>query len=219
MKQFSLLVLILLCSHFVHSQKSSDAGIFIGLSNYMGDFSDGPIVLSESNFAIGGVYRYFLNPQMAIKGSILFGQISGDYDNKDNYIGETKQFESNLLEFSANFEWHPWGTARTNDKGDFLKQISPYGFIGLGIAFADANLNVSGNEKSNFPEANDSSTFFALPIGLGLRYDLSSQFILSGDLGFRPVFSDHLDGVSENGKRDTNDWYIFGGLTLSYALQ
>lgn len=57
-----------------------------------------------------------------------------------------------------------------------------------------------------------------LLMGAGLKYDLSRQLVIGIEVGLRPTFDDLLDGISQAGNPDKNDWFGFGGLTLHYRI-
>jgi hypothetical protein len=42
--------------------------------------------------------------------------------------------------------------------------------------------------------------------------------VLGLDVGWRPVFSDGLDGVKINGNPNQSDWYYFVGITTSFII-
>ena len=98
----------------------------------------------------------------------------------------------------------------------FEKNFSPYLFGGLAAAFGKADtvgLPTTSADTNGFGAAQ-----IAIPLGVGIRLDLNEQWRLGLEVGFRPTFTDGLDGVKTSGNPDNNDWYHLSGLTLSYAL-
>ena len=57
-----------------------------------------------------------------------------------------------------------------------------------------------------------------IPFGLGVKADINHQWMVGLEWGMRPVFSDMLDGVSQSGNPDQNDWYGMGGMNLSFRF-
>lgn len=205
------------------AQGSAEVGLFIGVSNYMGDLAPSPIAANETQFAFGGQYRQMLSPYFAVKGSVTYGKISGSDLNKPTFqaVKENsgRQMESGLLEFTLQGEWHFLGTPRYNNAGLYNRQVSP--FIGLGAGLLFANAKVSAPEGSNrrYPEADDSSTFLVFPMTLGIRFDLTESLVMAGEFGLRATFTDYLDGISQTGNPNTNDHYFFGGISVLYLFE
>jgi len=204
-------------------QSSAEAGLFIGVSNYMGDLSPTPIAANETHFAFGAHYRYMLGPRLGIKGSVSFAKISGADVNKPiAQPGPSPRrwsMEAGLLEFAVQGEWHPLGSPRFNNAGLYSSQCSPFIGLGLGIAFAEAEVRTGDKDNTRFPEADDASTFVVFPLTVGIRFDLSEYCILSGEFGLRATLSDYLDGVSENGNPRANDHYFMGGVAVYYLIE
>jgi hypothetical protein len=90
---------------------------------------------------------------------------------------------------------------------------------------------------------------FSVPFGIGVKFSLNSRFGLTAEWGLRKTFTDYLDDVSttyyldgsqinpsditqvlsdptmthdaymERGNPETNDWYNFSGITLTYKFK
>ena len=56
------------------------------------------------------------------------------------------------------------------------------------------------------------------PDGVGVKYNVSSNFSGSFEIGMRITGTDYLDEVSRKGDPGQNDWYSFTGLTLTYGF-
>ena len=63
----------------------------------------------------------------------------------------------------------------------------------------------------------------------GLKWSIATKFVLGLEVGARYTFTDNLDGSTpeefdggENlpsfGNPNTNDWYMFTGITLTYTF-
>jgi hypothetical protein len=53
---------------------------------------------------------------------------------------------------------------------------------------------------------------------VGVRADILDRLVLGAEFGWRPVFSDDIDGIRQNGNPAKGDWYYFTGLTISFIL-
>ena len=200
------------------AQQSFELGAFLGVINYQGDLADDPVEYSETNFAFGAMSRYMFTPKIAIKGNLYYGKLVGDDANTANANFRGWRFEANLIELSVVGEYHPFGRSRLSSIGFFRQQATPFIFAGVGGTYAKSNMEVPQRDINRVPEINDRSFFLSVPIGVGFRYDVSEYFLFAGEFGSRAVFSDHLDGTHSNGQVGTNDWYLFGGFTISILI-
>lgn len=214
------LLLFSLVSVLSYGQRAAEAGVFLGASNYMGEFAQSPISFNETNAAFGLVYQRFIDPQWGVKGSLTFGKVSGSDRNLNPIILKDRDwsFQANVTEIAGHLQFHPFGKARYNQVGNVQKHISPYASLGLGLAFAEAKLNVPADDRVRSIEPDDRSIFFAVPISAGVRYVMSEKLTINIEYGQRATFSDYLDSVSRNGNPDTKDWYMFFGVGLTYSL-
>lgn len=216
MKTTLPLLLLMLLTWAASAQQEQEAGLRAGISNYQGDLVPKSIDLSQSGLSLGLTYRNFFLPQIAVNGSVSFNRIKADERNYPERVGRGAVMEANLIEVSATGEWHPFGRERFNSLGVLNRRVSPFIYIGLGMAFGKTDVQLTGNKEIT-PEQTDSK-YFILPFGGGLRYHLNDLFTLTADIGARPVFSDQLDGISINGNSNANDWYLQTGITLLYNL-
>ena len=99
---------------------------------------------------------------------------------------------------------------------------TPYLYSGLSY-FRSKDLYVVNSQY--FSEGVSGS--LAFPIVAGYKVKITENFILAAETGVRFTFSDDLDGSSPKnnkfdslkfGNTNSNDWYVFTGLTLSYTF-
>ncbi|NET33013.1 MAG: hypothetical protein F6K19_13510 [Cyanothece sp. SIO1E1] len=188
------------------------------MSAYQGDLSPSPFAASDLGIVAGITYRQFFHPRYAFKIAGAFTQISGSDMPYAAREDRGLEMDGSLMEFTVNAEWHILGSSRFSNVGAFSRQFSPYVSIGMGVARANAEVGYAGS-ASTMKEENDVSTFFIVPINVGIRFEMTKAITLTLDVGTRPVFSDYLDGVSRMGADHTNDWYTMGGLTFLYTFQ
>lgn len=221
-KLFTLLIASLILPFMLHGQHASEAGVFIGVSNYMGDLAPSPLAANETQLAFGGQYRYMFNPKTGIKGSVTFSKLSGADANVPLPVPREGvrrwEMETSLLEAALQMEWHPFGVSRFNNAGVYQRQISPFIGGGLGLAFGDAEVKTPANDKTRFPESDHKSAFLVFPMTLGARFDVTESLIITGEFSVRGTFTDYLDGISQNGNPDANDHYMFGGISVLYLI-
>ena len=210
-----------------------ELGTLIGVSGYNGDLVQSGIYdANEIHLGYGLFVRNNIHPNLSFRLNFLSGSISGD-DANDAELGESRgfQFSSPLTEVSLQVELDLLGHKRYNGQARFKKMITPYVFGGVGysvfdqtIDYNEAFLSSQGNDSDNLKLlesiANDKKTGAArgsltIPIGLGLKIDLTEKSTLAFEWGARPSFTDFIDGVSQSGDVENTDWYSFGGATFS----
>jgi len=228
--QYRFLILLLLLSTLASAQGRSkhrylEVGFLFGLTNYSGDIAEKRIEISETKPGYGAFLRYQVSPKFSVKAHMYSGSIAGDDKNSTTLKERNFRFSTALTEFGAVAEWHVFGKARYNSTGVQRISFSPYLFLGVGATFASAEAEYYGPpDKRNeylrvpFPEDGLRSRFILAPMGAGFKVNILERFCLGADLGWRPVFSDDLDGVHYNGSPKYSDWYYFLGLTASFIV-
>ena len=231
-------VILLLCLPFllVSSVKAQqwEGGILLGLANYQGDLTDPIFDFKETNYSAGLIIRHHFTKKLALRGNLLFGKVAGSDINHESEdwtrANRNFSFESSITELSLKLEFSPLTKEWLDGNGKFNKSITPYGFVGLGVSFWSPQINF--DEAADTPlvkrlqsrialdknELKSNKSGFVVPIGAGLKADLTEKIILGGEVGFRPTFNDYLDGISESANPDKNDWYWFAGATLTFRL-
>lgn len=135
------------------------------------------------------------------------------------------RFSSLVSELSAVAVYNFRGTNGDND----WKVISPYAFGGIGFSFLrtrrdDADFNVAyfGAESwvveglAADRSRNPVSRLLVFPVGLGLRYPLTSQLSLSLETSYRISFTDYLDGFSKSAGSQYKDYYYSHTASIIY---
>lgn len=219
-------MLLLLASTAWGQQLKWEYGLFVGGATYQGDLVEtyGPIP-EETQPAYGGFARFNAGREWAFRLSLISGHISGSDQNfSDPGPVESRNvsFRSRLAETALTLEWEPFGNRRYPETGGYKNIFSPYVFGGAAFLFSQNGADYSRvprtvkleqveRDKAAFRE----SGYFALPFGGGIRIDLSKYTVLSLEGGLRKTFTDLLDGVSQAGNPETDDWYSFAGISLS----
>lgn len=215
MRLLKLTLLAVMLPVFMYAQKT-EVGVFAGITNYQGDLVEPSFSLKDSGFGFGVLMKHHLSTKLAIRAGVNFGKLNGDDANFEDRETRAYSFESNFFDLSAGLEYTFLAKERYDAGGTFKKTVSPFVYIGAGIV----NSSVDVDEKivRTQEELDAGDLHFSLPIGLGLKADLTERITLAGDVSFRATFSDYLDGFSESTNPDENDWYFLGGLTLTYRL-
>lgn len=202
-----------------------DSGFLFGVTSYSGDLTESIIDPKEILPGFGAYVRYNFSKTFKLRAHAYAGSIAGDDAHSESLKGRYFRFSTNIVELGLVAEYHPFGKERFSKTGLHTFRMSPYVFAGPGIAFADAETEYYGpadlrNDilKVPLPEDGLQKRFLLAPVGVGLNFDIFDYLIIGVEGGWRPVFSDDLDGVKINGNPNSPDWYYFAGTTISFIL-
>jgi hypothetical protein len=219
MNKIILLLLSFFC--FTTSQAQiNELGIFVGGSNFIGDVGSSTYI-NPNNSALGILYKWNKSPRHAWRFSYIQSKIvSEDIDSEDvsrNLRGYS--FDNTIKELSGGVEFNFFDFDINNP---LERKLTPYVFTGLSLSFYNSLFYKYGQA-----EFDSKQKTLALPIILGVKSNLTSNFVLGLEIGARYTFADDIDGSSprnENwlpipvGNQNNNDWYVFSGLTLTYTF-
>ncbi len=192
-----------------------ELGAMAGMSSYYGD-ANYHIPFKNIN-AMGGVlWRYNINPRMAVKSAFSVAGISGstaDFDNR--YPGGDVEFSRAVYELGAQFEYNFWAYGEgTGYKG--THRLVPYAFAGIGLTYA--------------PKPAQHVFAANIPVGLGVKFKVVSRLNVGCELSFRFTTSDKLDVTDrtapllndpygiKSGFLKNKDSYSFLSLFVTYDL-
>ena len=211
-----------------------EAALGLGSTNVYGDLGGAPnatnllfikdITFRNTRPSIYTALLYKLDPKMALKFNFVYGYSRNeDFNNSRN---EGREFISitNLIEASAQYEFYFLqeerrlkSAAMFNRRGmvNNYSTIGAYVFAGAGGVVYWSDLDVERRPIDTYkPEA---GITLALPIGVGIKYVLSDQWMLGWELGYRHTISDFLDGIQTPWSNNT-DVYWISTLNLSYRI-
>lgn len=214
------LIVILLLNFFSLAAQSNiskyEIGASIGSFVYMGD-------LTPSRFGSFRTTRIGLNlhgskilsPSFLLRLNLAIGGLRGDdakYDNPEYRKERALNFRSRVIELAPMLVWNPL-RSNYNDKG-----LSPYLFGGAGLSFVRIRRDWSRFNMEYFGEdveaglARDINQSLprvipVVPLGIGMRYGVSSRLAVNAEASYRLVFTDYLDGFSHAANPERKDNY------------
>lgn len=217
------LILILFSACFAQTVQSQiyEVGFFLGSSNFIGDVGSTKYI-APNNPAIGGVFKWNRSPRHSFRFTAIFSQLKG-VDSKSSdprRIERGYEFENNILELSAGMEF----TFFDFNLHQETHKSTPYLYTGVSTAHHD-NFYFDGNGV--LTSENTSSWAWGIPMVLGFKTTTADNLILAVEVGARYTFSDEIDGSVPDGKfrqqfsfgnTNSNDWYVFTGITLTYTF-
>jgi hypothetical protein len=216
------LALIILFTLFITTSKAQihEVGVFLGGTNYVGDVGETTYV-NPNEFAFGFIYKWNKSIRHSYRFSYMQGGIKGnDLDSKvpSRYLREYS-FTNTIKEVSAGIEFNFFPF----DLHQFDMQYTPYVFTGVNYFWHNEFESEGINNRKGF----DSGRAFSIPMILGFKARVAHSFIIGIEAGARYTLSDNLDGSNSPndnyesirfGNLNSNDWYMFTGLTLTYTF-
>ena len=222
--KITILLLLFLSANLIGQSNRIEGGLFVGAATIFGDLveNDGPS-MKATDFAYGLFARRNVSNQFAIRANLMHGKFTSN-DREFAYLRDRGfSASTGFTELSVQVDWHLRGQSREVAPTTFLTKFSPYGFVGGGLTFinpdTDFNVNSAKVKREKIVEDQNSDyakTLFSIPIGIGLDFFLSDRLSIGLESGVRATFSDYLDGVSQAGNPDKNDWYALSGLHVIY---
>lgn len=198
-----------------------EGGVLLGISKMGGDLGDSQIKsTSDLNPAFGLMARRYFHTNLAFRLNLLHSRLSASDDNQPDLAQRGFSTQTPLTEFSIDFELDILGHRR-NRKQVSRFNVSPYLLLGMGFAFTNPETTFTDidNDDILLDEITAfSSTRFALPLGAGLRFNVSRNMAFALEVSTRATFSDFLDGVSYSANPQRKDWYGFGSVQAWYRL-
>ena len=185
---------------FMVNAQGFNLDLFLGTSNYQGDLQDKRFTFNQSHLAGGIGLSYDLTEKFSLRGGIMFGKVSGD-DKQGRNKARNLNFSSGLTEGHLGVQYYitPLGQ----------RSLTPYVFAGLALYhFNPYTHDTTGTkyylkplstEGQGFIDGKDyySLTKIAIPFGAGVKLSLSDKINVGLELGFRKLFTDYLDDVSD----------------------
>jgi opacity protein-like surface antigen len=196
-----------------------EVGVFLGGSNYIGDVGKTNYV-NPNELAFGFLYKWNKSPRHAWRISYTQSKITAnDLDSKVS--GRYKRgynFENNIKEISAGLEFNFFDF----NLHEFGTKVTPYVYTGLCYTNYDELYVLNGETKKDINHGT-----FAIPMTVGVKTNITKEWILGFEVGARYTMTDNLDGsLPKNanleplkfGNINSKDWYVFSGFTITYTF-
>ncbi len=234
-KHFYLFILFFL--PILGFSQTWEIGAMLGGTAYDGDLNCIKHSIPKHYGLSGGLnFRRNLGNNLALRGNVLFGQLTGRDSDYPKVSGRTLRgfsFTSPLTEFSLQGELFPFGNYKKTGKGDLLvykkRFMSPYFLIGVGAAYTNPTTNYNQETTRPNPLVSDAAidtdraaktkkAYTIFPVGGGIRFNIGTLTTISTEFALRKGTYDYLDGVSVAGNPNNKDWYAIGGLNFARSF-
>jgi hypothetical protein len=211
MKQRLLLLCFIFGCYPVFGQQSfaekAELGVFLGGSYYTGDLNRlGHF--RQLSFAGGGLFKYNVNPRLALRGTAFYGKVKGDdgLAKLPYFQNRNLNFNSILLEGAFGLEFNYLSYINGRKPGQRY-WFSPYMFIQLGVFYFNPKTDLNGSTYELQPLGTEGQGTIlsnrrnyrriqpAIPLGLGIKVNLTKRVQLSLEYSIRITFTDYLDDV------------------------
>ena len=186
---------------------NSEAGIFAGVSYYLGDINPRG-QFYDAGISAGALFKHNFTEHHVLRVNVFYGPLKGyDLDFQNEYQQwRAKSFETSLIDCHVGYEFnflpHIINRKKTSQ--------TPYIFVGAGYSLI---LTSSTGMAENH---------FTIPFGVGYKYRFNERVAMGCEWGLRKAFSDRLDGVLNPGNMETsfhnNDWYSFAGVYVTIRV-
>ncbi len=219
--RYLILILFSVCFFQKAQSQIYEVGFFLGASNFIGDVGATNYIAPKSP-AFGGVFKWNRSPRHSFRLTAIFSKLKGvDANSSDpRRIQRDYEFENNIFEVSAGMEFtfFDWNLHAEEPKS------TPYLYTGISAANYD---NFFFDNNGVLTSENTSSWAYGIPMVLGFKTTTADNLIFAVEVGARYTFTDEIDGsVPEAsyreqfsfGNTNSNDWYVFTGITLTYTF-
>ena len=196
-----------------------EIGVFVGGSNFIGDVGS-TTYISPNEPAIGILYKWNKSPRHSYRFSYTQSKITANDLNSEEASRNQRgyRFENSVKEFSTGLEFNFFEF----NLHELRTKITPYVYSGLSYVQYEGLFFVDGKTRS---DSNHGT--IAVPMILGVKSNITPNFVLGIEVGARYTFADDIDGsnpknenlkILQFGNINNNDWYVFCGLTLTYTF-
>ncbi len=222
MKYFIALLLLVLAPFIAQSQ-TYEIGGFIGGANYIGDVGNTSYI-SPNTTAIGALFKWNRSARHAFRGSITRASIEGNDADSDDVRRRQRgyNFKNTVTELSVGLEYTFWDFNMYGGR----PVSTPYLYTGLTYFWYNA---LSKNDVTDVISKHDEAASLAIPMVVGYKAYLGGNIVIGLEIGARYTFTDALDGSNpikdleefdslKFGNINSDDWYVFTGLTLTYTF-
>ena len=211
MKRY-LLVLIFIGTSTLGYSQLMEAGVFIGGSNYIGDIGSTTYV-NPNKIAIGGVAKFNWTPRIAFRGTLIYSRIHADDAKSNTSFRQNRglSFSNSVLEgaLGIEFSFYKYNMSKLGYRS------TPYIIAQVGASNYSI-VGADGTEKR--------TTSLVLPVGIGYKMPLARNVGIAFESSVRYTFKDVIDGnnhslpASSFGNPNSDDWYVFTGISIVYAF-
>lgn len=193
-----------------------ELGVFAGGSNFVGDVGASDY-FKPNRPALGLVFKYNINPRMALRANFNYFDILGDDLDSDNNVRNQRgfNFENNLNEFAVGIEYN-FFEYELSTRG---KRGTPYILLQLGAVDYKTPRATNLSGQTIFTRR----TAMSIPMGVGYKSIIYGKLAFAIEARAHYSLTDGIDFTSSdvpsfNFGGTSDDWYMFTGFSLVYTF-
>jgi len=228
-----VIVVIIVCISFTAGAQEKIKKFEIGASPalfiYQGDLTPeqlGAFKTMRVGIIIHGSKN--LSSSFSLRTNLAIGGLRGDdakYNNPEYRKQRNFNFRTPVVELSELLVWNAFG------KNYAEKGVSPYFFAGAGISILKIKRDWSNYNAAYFGDGSEITAGLAadanhhlpkmipvIPVGAGVRYEVSQRFAVNAEAAYRLVFTDYMDGFSRAANPNKNDHYHTTSIGAIYKM-
>jgi opacity protein-like surface antigen len=203
-------------------------GIDVGTLVYQGDLSE--TFWGYTGFmrpAVGVHVTRSLDDYFSLRANLTIGKIGADestYSSPAYRRTRNFRFSTEVVEFAPLLVWNLYGA--NSDR-----RLSPYLMGGAGITFLNTNRDWSNIDRTTYNSKTSTGIglgidtlqslprmIAVLPVGFGVKYDLTSRLSIHAEALYRFTLSDYVDGFKYAADATSKDKYYGVSVGVEYKL-
>ena len=210
------LAIVFICVTSISWSQIHEIGVIVGGTNYIGDVGSTSYI---SPNRIGGslMYKFNLNPRIALRGTLSLLPIHGNDAVASNEIRQNRNFNFNnsIEEVALGIEYNFY----EYDMTSATKAYTPY----ILLEIAGFNYDSVSSEITAGSYNVKTKTAYSIPVGVGFKGRLAEHIGFAIETRINYTFRDDLDYTTKdisslNFGGNSNDWYVFTGVSIVYAF-
>jgi len=187
----------------------------VGVMNYGGDLQEKKFTLKECNPSLTLGATYYFTPNLLGNLNLTYGKIGAtDAKNGIRWVYRNLDFKSTIFEAAITAEYDLFdiresATPEFKNTDQETIRYSPYFFVGLGLFNFNPYTHYNGQKVYLAPLKTEAETVpyslwqLSIPFGIGIKYALSENVMIAGEMNIRKAFTDYMDDVSHFNYIDT----------------
>lgn len=212
---FFISFLLFLCFCECYSQSGRwYVNVGAGAINYWGDLQEKKITPTgmQPHASVGISYQ--ASPHFQGNFSLVYGKLgASDVNNGPKWFYRNLNFKTVFFEAALTAEVDLIDITEPDD-GNFIddnpKRLTPYAFVGVGFFhFNPYTYDLAGKKVYLQPLGTENQATpyplwgVSLPYGIGVKYSLTDNILVSAEFNLRKTFTDYMDDVSQHQYVDT----------------
>lgn len=213
--------------HPVLAQRTTEVGVGLGGLNYRGEVA--PRYRFLNNRPAGTVFfRRDISAPLTLRAGLMLGRLYAADANVRRGgavipVAARRQavLRGWLLELHGAIEYN------FLDYYDQKRRVrwTPYFLVGAAGYYGNVTTTLSrtGTGSGGRRELQETKLSIAVPVGVGIKYALSTDWNLGLEVGARRTFGDTFDNLSDeefpfSAQPYDPDWYFYNGISISYTF-